>query len=122
MEESDEDESILSGFKKVQDKSSVDGFAEGLSDGRDAVFQQGFDAGFEDAFKFAFILGQYKALKGPISLENTSRGECLTCLDANLVKLDLKILREKQISKNTERISQLKTDFGEISYENETKN
>lgn len=101
-----------------------DGYADGLSEGRDSVFQQGFDAGYEDGFKFSFLLGQYKALKGsntdgycPNGLDKTSRGECQICLNPDKIKEDFDELRKLQQMKNKEREDELLKQFGVITYE-----
>lgn len=101
-----------------------DGYADGLSDGRDSVYQQGFDAGFEDAFRFSFLLGQYKALKGKnadgtnkTELEKTSRGECQICLNPDLIKENFDQLRKEQQKRNQEREDELVRELGRISYE-----
>uniref|UniRef100_A0A336MWV9 CSON008710 protein n=1 Tax=Culicoides sonorensis TaxID=179676 RepID=A0A336MWV9_CULSO len=118
MDEADDDETVLSGFRKVQEKSSIDGYAEGLSDGRDSVYQQGFDAGYEDGFKFSFLLGQYKALNmSAREFEKTSRGECQVCLNPDLVKENVNDLRKLQQAKNEKRENELQQQFGKIDYE-----
>lgn len=55
------------------------GYTEGITDGRDSIFQQSFDSGYEDGFRIGFVLG--KAQK-----EKSSRGNCSICTDQSLLK------------------------------------
>lgn len=81
-----EDE-LLSDFKKIAEKCETDGYAEGLSDGRDSVYQAGFDTGYRDAFELAFKLGLKKAEDSKI--EKTIRGYCLICEEPLMLRKTL---------------------------------
>lgn len=55
------------------------GYTEGITDGRDSIFQQSFDNGYEDGFRIGFLLGKAKK-------EKSSRGNCSICADQTLLK------------------------------------
>lgn len=133
---------ILSGFVKVKEKcetvgskvvfalfwnvfqcnfSSQDGYADGLSEGRDSVFQEAFDAGYGDAFKFAFQLGQYKGLYTasgrmtvPPELEKTSRGECQTCVQPDILKRPVDELRLLQQEHSQRQLERFVVEHGDV--------
>ncbi|KAK2588531.1 hypothetical protein KPH14_006310 [Odynerus spinipes] len=59
----DEDLSIASkNWNRLVTGASTVGYKEGIEDGQEAVFQEGFNLGYKDAFNIAFTLGRYKGV------------------------------------------------------------
>lgn len=104
------------------------GYKEGIYDGRQSVFQKGFDIGFEQAFSNAYTIGRYQGqLKAvqqlpqdtirsePIEkcLENCdhdlllnkpTRGHCQVCINNELIKKDIGDILAVQ-SKHSESVN-----------------
>lgn len=55
------------------------GYREGVTEGRDSIFQESFDKGYEDGFRIGFLMGL-------TSKEKASRGNCAICLDSSLLE------------------------------------
>lgn len=64
------------------------GYVDGISSGRDSVFQDGFDKGYEDGFLNGFKLGLL-AYQPNIKIENTTRGNCQICGNQELLNLSI---------------------------------
>lgn len=60
---------------------------EGVTDGRNSVYQEGFDQGYEDGFKIGYLLGLTEKPK-------PSRGNCAICADPSLSKKPIEVARE----------------------------
>lgn len=71
------------------------GYVDGITAGKDSVFQDGFDKGYEDGFTNAFKLG-FLAYELPI--ENITRGNCQICQDKSLLNLSISKLSKHQSS------------------------
>lgn len=55
------------------------GYKEGITDGRNSIFQDSFDRGYEDGFKIGFLLGKAETPK-------SSRGNCAICSNPVLMQ------------------------------------
>lgn len=55
------------------------GYREGITDGRNSIYQQSFDSGYEDGFRIGFALGKTHA-------EKSSMGNCAICSDSSLLQ------------------------------------
>ncbi|XP_047360482.1 uncharacterized protein LOC124953317 [Vespa velutina] len=89
-----EDEDLFIGYKnwdRLITAASTIGYKEGIEDGQESVFQEGFDMGYKDAFNTAFMLGKYKGLISSMQqnmelssvvkdiLHETKKGICYIC-------------------------------------------
>ncbi|XP_046829548.1 uncharacterized protein LOC124428969 [Vespa crabro] len=89
-----EDEDLFIGYKnwdRLITAASTIGYKEGIEDGQESVFQEGFDMGYKDAFNTAFMLGKYKGLINSMQqnmelssvvkdiLHETKKGICYIC-------------------------------------------
>jgi hypothetical protein len=87
------------------------GYADGISDGRDSTYQLGFDRGFENGFRNSFLLGQQqgrinavsdsfpqaaKASESDSTLANPRRGHCLICVDQTKLNHSIDIIEKSQ--------------------------
>ncbi|KAI4492078.1 hypothetical protein M0802_010086 [Mischocyttarus mexicanus] len=96
-----EDDDLFIGYKnwdRLVAAASTIGYKEGIEDGEESVFQEGFDMGYKDAFNNAFKLGKYKGLISSIQddiqlpsivktiLSETKKGICYICDEETLSK------------------------------------
>ncbi|XP_075148753.1 uncharacterized protein LOC142222480 [Haematobia irritans] len=56
-------------FERIQNKASKIGYADGVTDGRDSVFQTGFDLGYKDGLRTSFEIEKYRHFFGNINTE-----------------------------------------------------
>ena len=66
---------------------SQDGYADGVSDGRDAVFQREFDKGYADGFAESFLQAKTDRFI------QDSRKHCKLCLNPDLTKKSVEEVR-----------------------------
>ncbi|XP_035727971.1 uncharacterized protein LOC118444127 [Vespa mandarinia] len=98
-----EDEDLFIGYKnwdRLITAASTIGYKEGIEDGQESVFQEGFDMGYKDAFNTAFMLGKYKGLISSMQqnmelssvvndiLHETKKGICYICNEESQNKDD----------------------------------
>ncbi|CAL7949628.1 unnamed protein product [Xylocopa violacea] len=79
-------------WNHVMDTAKKSGYREGVIDGENSVFQEGFDIGYKEGFQTAFLLGKFKSLLNTISqdekhpqnikeiLNKTRKGICHICM------------------------------------------
>ncbi|KAL2738393.1 yae1 domain-containing protein 1 [Vespula maculifrons] len=104
------DEDLFIGYKnwnRLITAASTIGYKEGIEDGEESVFQEGFDMGYKDAFNIAFMLGKYKGLISSTQqnvelssfvkniLHETKKGICYICNEES---------QSKDINEQTEDI------------------
>ncbi|KOC64718.1 hypothetical protein WH47_00221 [Habropoda laboriosa] len=111
-------------WNRITDVAKKNGYREGVQDGSDFAFQDGFDAGYLGAFHAAFILGKFKSLLNSMPqdiehpsnvneiLKATRRGACYMCITDsqgtnNIQKSSSQIIKEQK----TYSMNVLKTLF-----------
>ncbi|KAM7363696.1 uncharacterized protein ACRADG_000501 [Cochliomyia hominivorax] len=47
-------------FQQIESKATKIGYADGVNDGRESVFQNGFDQGYKDGLRTGFDLGKFR--------------------------------------------------------------
>lgn len=107
------------------------GYREGIDEGSESVYQDGFDKGYEEGFPIAFALGKFKGLSTLLPnnvqhpskikqiLEKTRRGECYVCsLESDPKKVmspgtkeEFQSILCKQVEHSEETIETLKKYF-----------
>nr|CAI5818787.1 unnamed protein product [Callosobruchus analis] len=96
-------------WSKVEYVSKKIGMREGLSDGKDSVFQSSFDSGFKEGFQNAYKIGKSKGMamaKSKLSNveqkissrdeEKISRARCVICEDDTLLNKNIDEIIQKQ--------------------------
>ncbi|XP_059218005.1 uncharacterized protein LOC131994902 [Stomoxys calcitrans] len=61
-------------FKKIEDKATKIGYADGVAGGRDSVFQKGFDLGYMDGLKTGFEVEKIRNFFKTLNLDKLSEG------------------------------------------------
>lgn len=59
-------------FNKLSSALTKAGYKDGIAEGRDAVFQSGFDTGYSDGFRTAFEIGKWSAMRGLVKQKEAS--------------------------------------------------
>ncbi|XP_017113941.1 protein YAE1 [Drosophila elegans] len=77
-EETDFKEISSTNYQRVQEKVAKISYADGISDGREKVFQDSFDEGFEDGFKTGFELAKLSAFYETLKNAGTANAELST--------------------------------------------
>ncbi|XP_076765642.1 uncharacterized protein LOC143432697 [Xylocopa sonorina] len=95
LDELDDEDSLNLASKEwnqITDTAKKGGYREGVIDGANSVFQEGFDIGYKEGFRTAFMLGKFKSLLNTASqdvkhpqnikeiLNKTRRGICHICM------------------------------------------
>nr|CAH7753788.1 unnamed protein product [Callosobruchus chinensis] len=96
-------------WSKVEYVSKKTGMREGLSDGKDTVFQSSFDRGFKEGFQNAYEIGKSKGIamaKSKLSNgqqqvasqneEKISIARCVICKDDELLNKNIDEIIQKQ--------------------------
>ncbi|KAB0798307.1 hypothetical protein PPYR_09300 [Photinus pyralis] len=99
---------ISQSWNKFANVAKLAGYREGVSDGKEQVFQKSFDEGYQDGFQIGFNLGKYKgaingtSVGGDESLTETRKGLCIICKDSNLLEGSIQEVKhvQAQISNN----------------------
>ncbi|OAD56917.1 hypothetical protein WN48_02442 [Eufriesea mexicana] len=98
-------------WNRITDAAKKIGYREGVEDGSNSVFQEGFNIGYREGFQTAFILGKFKSLLNTIpqdvshpqniteNLDKTKRGACHLCITDtnNAQKIFSKIINEQRL-------------------------
>lgn len=84
------------------------GYKDGVHDGRESQFQNGFDCGYQQGFKNGFLLGKYNGIRSldnersntnqsnDLILQRCCRGQCLLCINPTLINNSINDITEKQ--------------------------
>lgn len=86
------------------------GYKEGVYDGRQSVFQSGFDIGMAEGFRNAFTIGKHQGLATAyiqidnqkqfevldLMLAKPTRGQCLICTDKELINKTIPVILKAQ--------------------------
>lgn len=90
------------------------GYKDGVHDGRESQFQNGFDCGYQQGFQNGFLLGKYNGLRSlaqqkrnkdepstsnqanDLILQRCPRGQCVLCTNPTLINDSIKDITEKQ--------------------------
>uniref|UniRef100_A0A1Q3F6M2 Uncharacterized protein n=1 Tax=Culex tarsalis TaxID=7177 RepID=A0A1Q3F6M2_CULTA len=95
-EQLDEAHVFKNSFQRITEGVVQNGFADGVADGRETLYQQDFDRGYKEGFAMAFTLGQHKGYAAAGGLQQSaldtdlilkqdaSRAHCQLCLDKTL--------------------------------------
>ncbi|XP_039438698.1 uncharacterized protein LOC120419895 [Culex pipiens pallens] len=95
-EQQDEVKVFESSFQRITEGVVQNGFADGVADGRETLYQQDFDRGYKEGFAMAFTLGCHKGYATGTQQHGTtvctdlilkqeaSRAHCQLCTDKTL--------------------------------------
>lgn len=107
------------------------GYKDGVHDGRESQFQNGFDCGYQQGFANGFLLGKYNGNRSlaqqttdnersnvnpsnDLILQRCSRGQCLLCINPSEINSSISDIVEKQ-KEHMQRIeTTLKTRYGSL--------
>ncbi|XP_073816949.1 uncharacterized protein [Musca autumnalis] len=64
-------------FQQIKNKAAKIGFADGVADGRDSVFQKGFDLGYKDGLRTSFEIEKFRHFFKNINEEKFHADDCL---------------------------------------------
>lgn len=103
------------------------GYKEGVFDGRQSVFQIGFDIGMAEGFRNAFIIGKHQGLstsynqienqnKVPdVMLAKPTRGQCLICSDKQLINKTIPEIIEAQTKHSKSVFNALQKKYAPVT-------
>ncbi|XP_061400919.1 uncharacterized protein LOC133336655 [Musca vetustissima] len=77
-------------FQQIKNKAAKIGFADGVADGRDSVFQKGFDLGYKDGFRTSFEIEKFRNFFKNINEDKFEAGNLLLLEKNKFEKMDLK--------------------------------
>lgn len=113
------------------------GYKDGVHDGRESLFQNGFDCGYQLGFQNGFLLGKYNGIRSlaqqttdtndaqsstnqsnDLILQRCSRGQCLLCINPTLINNSINDITEKQNEHIKRNESTLKTRYDHLHTKN----
>ncbi|XP_005179951.1 uncharacterized protein LOC101901182 [Musca domestica] len=77
-------------FQQIKNKAAKIGFADGVADGRDSVFQKGFDLGYKDGFRTSFEIEKFRNFFKNINKSKLEPDNCLLREKEEFDKMNLK--------------------------------
>lgn len=129
--ENSDDETLLEqSFVRNTRPVIQNGYAEGLSDGRETIYQKDFDRGYRSGFMMAFKLAQHQGFgsglqKQPdreaiaqninrelILKQESARAHCLMCSDKVMEQKTLDDIEISQMAHNAGVLAKLKERYG----------